>query len=177
MFDNQLIALLISTITAQEMAAGIAGTPIAQAFQSTQEGVSTATTAYIYKVMDHRYGYPQKSDVWMTDKIVHTESQIYETTFQISVLAPQNPASSSELTPSDILNQIAYILQSDSTIAALQAQGVGIERVMDIRNPFFVDDRDRHEASPSFDFVVTHKQIVVTQTPVLQSIEFTILQV
>jgi hypothetical protein len=179
MLDNQLISLVIGTITAQEAAAGIPGTPIAQAFQPTQQGVNTGPTVYLYKVGDRRYGFAGRSDVWnqTSSTMVHTETQQYETTLQFSALATQDPATPTQYTASDLLNLIAYTLQSSATVAALQAQGVGVERITDVRNPYFTDDRDRFEASPSFDVVLTHKQTVTTSTPILQSTEIQIATV
>lgn len=173
MLDNQLISLIISTLVAGEAAAGIPGTPIAQAFQPTMEGTNTVPTAYIYKIGDRRYGFLQRSDQWSSGSgsIVHTEDQKYETTFQLSALATQNPATPTQMTASDLLNLCASILQSDVSIAAFQAAGVGIERITDVRNPYFLDDRQQYEASPSFDFVMVHDQIITTTTPVLQEID------
>lgn len=103
--------------------------------------------------------------------MVHTETQQYESTFQISVLATQNPATPSQYTASDICNLCASILQSSTAIETFEAQGVGIERVTEVRNPYFLDDREQFEASPSFDFTLTHRQIVVSTIPIAQSID------
>jgi hypothetical protein len=179
MLDNQLIALVISTITAQEAAAGIPGTPIAQAFQPTQQGVNTIPTAYIYKIGDRRYGSLRRSDCWNTEtsQMVHTEEQQYETTFQLSTLATQNPATPTQYTASDICNLCAAILQSSVTIQTFEANNVGIERVTDVRNPYFLDDRQRNEACPSFDFVLTHKQIITSTSPIISSTTVDIYEV
>lgn len=179
MKDNQLIALIISTIIAQEEIVGIDGTPIKQAFQPTLQGVNTEPTAYMYKVGDRRYGSPNRADVWDPDLeiMTHVETQQYETTFQISALATQNPNTPSQNTASDLLNLIAYILQSSQTIATLEAQGVGILRVRDVRNPYFMDDRQRNEASPSLDFTLTHKQIILSTVPAITKTEYQILTV
>src|SRR4051794_18389311 len=114
--DNQLFALIISTLVAGEAAAGITGTPIKQAFQPTQQGVNTAPTAYIYKIGDARLGSPAKKDQYNSDtnRMVHTETQQYESTFQINTLASQNPNTPERYTASDILNLISYILQSSA---------------------------------------------------------------
>lgn len=104
-------------------------------------------------------------------------TQQYETTFQIMTLATQNASTPNQQTASDILNAIAYILQSDSTVEILEAQGIGILRVMDVRNAPFVDDRDRFEFGPSFDFTLTHKQVISSTVPILQSEEVNIYSV
>lgn len=171
MFDNQLIALVIATLVSQEQTAGIPGTPVKQAFQPTRQGVNTQPTAYLYKIGDRRYGFTHRSDCWdSTAKLmVHTETQQYETTFQMSALATQNPMTPTQYTASDILNLCAAILQSSATIQTFESRGVGIERVTDVRNPYFLDDREQNEACPSFDFVVTHKQILTATTPIITS--------
>lgn len=179
MLDNALISLIISTIIAGEVTAGIPDTPIAQAFQPTNQGVSTQPTAFIYKIADHRFGFLGRSDVWDANSatMVHVESQKYETTFQISVLSIQNPATPTQMTASDMCNLIAAILQSSVSIQTFQDQGVGIERITDVRNPYFMDDRNRFEASPSFDIVFTHDQIISSTTPIIDQTEFQIATV
>lgn len=108
---------------------------------------------------------------------IYTETQQYETAFQVSALATQDPANTESLTASDIVNLARYVLQSAATITALEAQGVGILRISDVRNPYFTDDRQRYEASPNFDFKLTHKQIVTTVVPVVISSELQVLSV
>lgn len=173
MQDNTLIALVISTLIAGEAAAGIPGTPIAQAFQPTMEGTNSVPTAYLHKIGDRRYGFLARNDVWnqTSSTLVHTEDQKYETTFQLSFLATQNPTTPTQLTASDFLNLCAAILQSDVAIATFQAAGAGIERITDVRNAYFTDDRQQYEALPSFDFIMVHDQIITTTTPVLESVE------
>ena len=75
------------------------------------------------------------------------------------------------------MNLIASILQSSATIAAFEAQGVGIYHIGDVRNPYFTDDKDRFEASPSLDFTLTHKQVVATTTPVVSEYVYQLLEV
>lgn len=179
MQDNALITLIINTLIAGEATAGIPGTPVAQAFQPTNQGVNTKPTAFIYKIGDHRYGFTGRRDYWDkdADREVHVETQQYETTFQLSALATQNPATPDQYTASDILNLCAYILQSSAAIQAFRAQDVGIERVTDVRNPYFMDDSNRYEASPSFDFTCTHKQIIRSTSPVVTKTELVITSV
>lgn len=173
MLDNVLIPLIISTILTGEAIAGISGTPIAQAFQPTQQGVNTAPTAYLYKIGDHPLGMPERADSWdePSGTIIHVETQDYETTFQISALSTQDPLNQTQYTASDILNLIRSILQSSASIAALQAQGVGVLKIEQVRNLPFVDDFDRHEYQPSLDFTVQHKQIIVSTAPIVASVE------
>jgi hypothetical protein len=179
LLDNQLIALVISTLISGEATAGIPGTPVKQAFQPTLQGVNTQPTAYLYKICDRRYGYLMRQNVWDTvnSVMVHTESQQYETIFQISALATQNPNTPNQYTASDICNLCAAILQSDQAIQTFQTNGVGIERITEVRNPYFLDDRQQNEACPSFDVTFCHKQTIVSTTPIIQSTEFQLFTV
>jgi hypothetical protein len=179
MLDNQLIALIIRTLIAGEQIAGIPNTPIKQAFQPTRQGIDTQPTAYLYKIGDRRYGFTRRNDCWNpnANQMVHTETQQYETTFQLSALATQNPRTPNQYTASDILNLCGSILQSAPAIQAFQSQGVGIERVTDVRNPYFLDDREQSEAAPSFDFVLTHKQIIRSGTPIIAATKIQIATV
>lgn len=152
---------------------------VKQAEQPVQQGTPTGPTIFMTLVDQHRYGTPQRTDEWdeQAEVMRHTESQWYESHFQLNALSTQNPKDAAQLTAGDLLNYAAYILQSDAGRQALREDGLGIERVTDVRNPKFQDDRDRFEASPSFDFVLTHKQIVVSEVPVLQSTELRITRV
>lgn len=111
------------------------------------------------------------------EQMVHIEIQQYETSFQLSCLARQDPADADAITASDYLNLARYIIQSAPTIQTLQNAGVGVYKITPVRNPFFHDDRDQWEANPNFDFVLTHKQSIVSQTPILQSETFEIYRI
>jgi hypothetical protein len=179
MLDNPLFTLLIQILIAGEATAGISGTPIAQSFQPQQQGVNSEPTVYLHKLFDKRYGSVFREDVWdaNTSTMVHTESQQYETTFQLSALSTQNPATPAQYTASDLCNLCASILQSSVALATLKANQIGIERITDVRNPYFSDDRGQNEASPSFDFVITHKQIITSSVPIINATTFNVYEV
>lgn len=178
MTDNELIALLIGILrdafTAQSL-----DVKVRQANQPRQQGTPTQRTVLLNKIHNKRFGYLSRNDEYIEiDQVMrHTEKQWFETTFQITTLAIQNPTTIDEPTASDLANNVAQILQTDKTLAILRAANVGIYRIMDVRNPYFLDDKERFEASPSFDFITTHEQIYISETPVLQSTEFQIIEV
>jgi hypothetical protein len=171
--------------------------PVLQAYQPTMQGVNTAPALYIHKIGDRRVGSPRRNSKWVTtysqlatesgigiaadgtqqSSMVHTETQRYETTFQLSALATQDPSTPMQLTASDLVNFAAAVVQSDAFIEAIEAQGVGVLKIFDIRNPYFTDDRGQFEASPSFDFVLCHNQTLISQVPVLISETFKIYPV
>jgi hypothetical protein len=177
--DNELIQLFLPIINAGLIADGYTGVSVIQSNQPTQQGLNTNPTVYFYKVNNKRYGFLGRYDKWDTvnSVMVHTEDQYYETTFQVSALVLQNVYNTNSYTASDLVNDVASIIQSDNTLNILNNAGVGILRVTDIANPYFVDDRDQFEASPSFDFTLTYRQTRVTTDPVVQSVKLNINRV
>lgn len=201
MRDNQLIALLISQLNAGFSALGLT-VSVKQSYQPTRQGANVGPTVYISKLYDERMGTVGVSETWIGANLAtedgdaittedgtgvgveygagfmqHTETQQYVTYFQASALAMQDPSDVNSLTASDITNYAASIAQSMAFIAALEAQGVGVLKIGQVRNPYFDDDRQRFEASPSFDFGLTHKQIIISTVPVISTTEYQILTV
>lgn len=173
MTDNQLFTLVRSMLLAQMPARGLAGWEVARSFQPEQQGANTGPTVYLAKIGgDRRVGSPQKLSKW--DEVAHVvntaESQQYESTFQASIDMDEstNPAT---LTPSDAANIVTDIMQSDEGLAALRAGSVGILRIGDVRNPYNVDDRNRFDANPSFDFVLTYRRGFQQTTPHAVTVE------
>jgi len=165
--DNTLIQLFLPVIQAGLVADGFTTTVVKQSNQPTQQGIPTAPMVFFTKIYNRRYGFLGREDVWDsgTSSFIHSESQYYETAFQVSALVLQNPSDLTIPTASDLVNEVACLMQSDATRAILNAQGVGILRITDVTNPYFVDDRDNFEASPSFDFVLTYLNVRTSTTP------------
>lgn len=174
MNDKQLAALFMAQLLpAIQSAPGLSGVKLARSFQPRQQGASSAPYVYFFKVGDHRHGSPQRKDVFdaSTSTFTHTEIQQYESTYQFSAWVPQDPKDVTGLTESDILNTVSGIIQSDSILAAFRSQEVGILRVLDVRNPYIVDDHDQFEAVPSFDVILTHKRVSVSTIPAVVTYE------
>lgn len=185
MRDLELFILLKATIEAAEPDFGIplvnsaASVPVLQSFQPTQQGVPTGPCIFMDLIGTQHVGQPYRADYLDEDVdpavFVHEETQQLVSRFQISALATQDPRSLTQYTAEDLVNLVAMILKNSQTIAALEEVGCGITIGKDVRNPKFLDDRDRFEASPSFDFNISHKLIVRREQPVLQSQELQII--
>ena len=173
MQDNALIDLLASRLEAATLAAGwldVNGQPygVSQKEQPTQQGIPVVPQVFFEKLFDHAYGFPALS--YSVDNsnpnapvMTETETRQIETTFQISALVPQDPTDLSIPTASDVVNAMHMFLSSRATIRLWQPQGVSILRVTaPIQNTYFEDDRHRNAASPSFDIVLTHSQVINT---------------
>lgn len=180
MRDNLLFKWTIEALRAGLDANGFTDVKIKQNFQPRNTPPQTGSILYIHKIGDHRYGFPKREDYYDAEEGVdiHTETQIYETMFQVSCLSIQDPDLGVEQnTASDIVNMAAHILQSDVTVEFLLSKELSIYRVTNIRNPYFMDDKNRFEASPSFDFTLQHEQVIISTTPAVEDIEFNIERV
>ena len=173
MTDNGLIELFLPIIQNGLLADGFTGVTVKQANQPTQQGIPVTPTVYFYKIGNKRYGFLGRWDKWdsVQQKMVHTEAQYYETTFQISALVLQYPVTPGQYTASDLVNEVASVMQSDNTRTILNNSNVGILRVQNISNPYFVDDRDQFEASPSFDFTLLYQNFRVSNNPMIKSFD------
>ena len=176
--DNTLIQLFLPIIQNGLIADGYTNVVVQQANQPTQQGIPTAPTVYFYKVGNRRYGFLGRQDVWSSESntMVHNERQYYETTFRIQALVLQN-VKAPNYTASDLANEVACILQSDNTRTILNNSGVGVLRITDIRNPYFVDDRDNFEALPSFDFTLVYLNDRLSTSPIFDDFVYGIYPV
>lgn len=159
MLDNALIRLLISIISSGLILRGINSAQILQSYQPTQQGIIETPVVLISKLDDVPRIWPKRTDLWDPIGLVesHSELQIYETHFQIGTLYPQDPAVDS-MTASDLANTVRQIVQSEDCITTLLQNDVQVIRITPVRNPYFKDDRDLFEMSPSFDMALNHKQ-------------------
>ena len=180
MNDKQLAALFMAQLLpAMQATSGLSGVKLARSFQSRQQGANSSPYVYFVKVGDHRHGSPARKDVFdaQANAFTHTEIQQYESTYQFSAWVPQDPKDVTGLTESDILNVVSGIMQSDALLAAFRAQGVGILRVTDVRNPYIVDDHGQFEAVPSFDVTLTYKRTSVSTIPAVAAYDLNLSRV
>lgn len=171
MNDNQLFALVLATINAGLAARGQGAIKVKRKYQRKQRGPNSADSVYLFKVGDRRIGSPKRDDVWNGTDFTHTETQVYETTFQVSAQVLENPADVNQLTASDLVSIVADIMQGDMGQAALRVSRVSVLRVSEIRNPYVVDDHSQFEAEPSFDFVLTYDRSNVSNVPVVTTVD------
>ncbi len=166
MNDNQIIALIITVLRAGLTSIGITNVLIKQQFQPRQSAIETSPTLYLSKITAPRYGYPSRKDVYnsTTRQFDHSETVWRTPTWQVSGYALQDPTNIDSLTASDMTERAADVMQTSATRLLLLAQGVGIIRITDVRENYFLDERQRYEQNPSFDFVLSYQ--VTTNTTV-----------
>jgi len=168
MNDNSIIKVLRDVLLAGLAANGQASVAVQQAYQPTQQGANTDPSVYFFKVGDNRYGFVERKYSYGTLNSTLTESQLYISTFQIEAWVRQVPTAIvdySLLTASDLVNLCARILLTQAAVDTFSANNIGLLRINDVRNPFFIDDRGQYEASPSFDVQLTYKTDMVSLVP------------
>jgi hypothetical protein len=174
MNDLALFALVKAVIETGLAANDLSDVAVAQSYQPTQQGANYERTVYLHKISDNRYGFPLRKDEWVVDKMVHTETVIMETTFQVAARVLADPSDITALTASDLTNFVGQIIQSDVALATFKAQNVGIYRVTALRQIYLENDYQRNEVEPSFDFTLTHQRSLISESPILQSVDFEI---
>ena len=181
--ENQIFGAVIATLQAGFKTRGFtvgrnAGNVyVSQWYQPRVVGAPPAGVLCVLlsNVGNHRYGFLGRQDVWdqVAGQETHTERQAMQKTIQVTgqfkPLAPPNPLP--DYDASDVTKLAATILASDAGRAQLKAAGFGIERITDIRQPYFKDESDQFEQVPSFDFTLDYTAIETTTTPVVTSTE------
>ncbi len=166
MTDLQLIEVLASALEAASANAGW-NYGVVQKDEPTTQGTPTAPTIFFEKLFDVPYGWAMTTDVPNVEAMTfaETDTQLYETHFQVSALVIQDPNNLALPTASDVCNYMKQYLAARSIVATFFAQGVGVLKVSEVRNPYFTDDRNMYEANPSFDIVFTHSRSITITIP------------
>lgn len=173
MNDNTLTALIRQSLLTVMTGQSIASFPVVGAFQPDSQG-RVPDGIYLHPTGDTRYGWQARYDEFDPDSgdQTHVEEQWHESTYQVQGFARQNPANLALPTAKDLTDTVAMLMQSQPFRQLLRAQGVGIQRITQVRAPFFVNDQDNFEMNPSFDITFTHKRIITQVTPSITDLEF-----
>lgn len=175
MLDNDIWKALIPIIKAGFVGQDQPDVAVKQNYQPERTGADSGPTLYLVKLFDRRLGSPQRSTAPDPDAplgVIRREVQWYESTFQATGIFKQTAEDTDGLTASDVANLGAAIMQMEATMDALRAAGLAVLRVTTVRNPQFVNGGDEFEASPSFDFILTHEQITLSKTAAAASTDF-----
>lgn len=179
--NDKPLFTLIRSVLAPALAAipEYATVQVVRRNQPRQQGRTDGPTVYLSKVSDRRFGSPKRRDRYntLTQNFDHAEEQVYETRIQFSVWAKEAPQNVTGVTASDILSAVAAIMQSDKSLDAFRAQGVGVQRIIEMPNPYFLDDQDQFMADPSLDVILTHTRSLVATIPAVDTYEARISRV
>lgn len=179
MTDNELGILLRAQLLAGLTRQNQSSLPVIGAYQPTTEGRESQAAIYFYPLADVRYGWQgRRREVDLqAGTITTTEQQLIESSFQVYALAPQDPTNLSLPTAKDLVNLAALICNSYPFVVGMRAGGAGIQRITQVRSPYFVNDRGQFEASPSFDITISHQRQIQEVTPVTEEVTHSIYRV
>lgn len=171
MNDNQLGIEIRKVLVSGLTEIGLTGVEVTAGYQPTTQGEDADPTIYFFKVGDSNTGWQYRKTVELPDdKVGVKESRNVATTWQFYALSIPDPSNLSKPTASDLLNAAAMILQSASAIKTLQGKGIGVQVVGELRNPYFTNASDQFEASPSFDFTVSHRRSIIKNATAIEEI-------
>lgn len=187
MIDSELFTAVRAYLVPIMDAAPFAGDfVIVQKQQPQAQGIDNGYMVTMEKIADKRYGYPRMADIWNTELEIlqHVYKQLIETTIQISAIAPRitngitgTVSGALVATSSDVLQYVADALQNGNSVDYFRDLGAGILRVTDVRNGYFISDEERNTANVSFDLVVLHERVTITQQAEVATFEFNIRRV
>lgn len=171
MLDNAFIILFRPLLLAGLTARGLTTVQVKQNYQPTQQGRADGPAIYFNKIFDHRYGSPRVEETWnaTTGLKSRTTTQVVLSTWQFGAITNQDPSNDTELTAEDILKYAASAMQDEDFQAGLVAQGVNISRISDIRIVRVKNDRDQFESNPTFDAIINHTDVFVSNVPIVSN--------
>ena len=156
---------------------GVTDIPVKQGYQPTTQG-RLDKCIYFWALPDIPEGWQyRKHKADDAGQISTTETQIIATSYQMGALIPDDPSDADQKTAKDITVLARMVVQSQPFVIAMTKAGVGVRRPSEVRNPQFVNDQDQYEYQPSFDFTVTHKQVIIQLTNSIERVEVNIHRV
>lgn len=160
MNEKALRILIVRELTLGLQRAGIA-LPVIAGNQPTTQGREDAGI-YFFPISDAAIGWQGRSYATNTLPLMPmTDTQTVETAFQVEALVPDEPNDLNQVTALDALHVARMVIGSLPFVEAVRADGVGVQRATNVRIPYFTNDRDQFEMSPSFDFTVSHKRAII----------------
>jgi hypothetical protein len=176
MRDNELFTAIRSAVAPIMSARGL---PVAvqQAYQPTAQGAPAWYSLTFHVVSERRYGFEGFIDVWNaeTEQFDQLQKQQVETIIQVGAMGPQSPPVTVSL--ADYVRAAASAIQSDAARMELRSAGIGIGRAQNVRITYVIDEKNLHDASPSFDIPVFHFDTVLNQVPAVTAREVLIHRV
>lgn len=177
MTDGELMTLVIATLTAGIDAnyAPLKPVTIKQAYQPRTTGAPSGTSILLTIGTQRRFGSIRHHNEWIEPVgptpgyNKRTETQVWEASFQCNaqVLPPPQPKPLQAFSAGDLASAASWILQGIDGRALLRAGGCGIYRITDIRSPYFKNEQNQFQASPSFDFVLNYEETRTFTSPIL----------
>ena len=178
MLESSLAALIKTTLDDGLAVRSLPAT-VKQGNQPRQVGTLSTPEVTFFHISTVPVGWPERKDEWdqENERLIHKEIQNLESRWQMGAVIPQVVTDSTLPTAADYLRVCVAIFQSNATLKTLVAQDVGIQHISLVRSVWYVDDKGQNAESPSFDVILAHQDIFITETPVITAFKLQILEV
>lgn len=162
--DKEILVLMIALLKEGILHFGW-DYPVVQKQQPTQQGLPFGDldnpndgAVFIERLDDDNYLFKELKQTHNPSDhtFSETESQIAETTFQMSAIVPQNPSDTTRPTAADVAKALRMWMTSRYVMRKLTAQKFNILPPRALKNAWFVDDTGRNQAHAHFDYVLTY---------------------
>lgn len=168
--ENDIWADMVTLLNDALTAKSITGMTVMRSFQPID--VTGKNLVLINKISSKRYGWRGRHDKVINNTMKHIEKYFQEMRFQVSVLKAINLADINETTAEDIANMLIDYLLSDKGLKKLRSKGYMPIRIVDVRNPTFVNQTDNYQFNPNFDIICTIQQEIVEGQDVIDAYDF-----
>lgn len=179
--DNEIWQIIFSTINSQIGVApySIGGVYVQQGYQQDRQGMPNGFIVALHSIDSRRYGFPEDEQYWDADLLEYRQRQTYwlERTYQVNAWRNYPDETDTGRTAFDILDAVASILQTAATLEIFAQNNIGVLRIQPLRVGYIVDDQDRYEQVPSFDFTLTYQQVILSDATAIDKIETQIYEV
>ncbi len=178
MNDKQVLVILIGIIRAALNNQGITDIDILRGFQTRQQGVPERGVIYIHKISTQRYGHPEEVNAYNSgNDNIDQSSRFWKTPAWQFSIRKQESTDVDAMTAGDLADIVSDIMQLPSTRDALLLSGIGLERVLQIRNMYEVNEKDRNEHIPNFDVTLSYNRVYESTVIAVDDIEHNISRV
>ncbi len=170
MNELKLFALIRRVLLEGFAAQGFSDVKVKRNYQSVKTSAPAACTIVMHRIDSARIGWQSRNFRLKDDAATDTAYEHHAITFQFNALIPAiEPEEETEdtLTPSDLLEMAAMILQSRQMLEACKAAGVGVQPIGGIRSTWQQDENDNWEHAPSFDMIMLVKKALITSVGVV----------
>ena len=175
MLERDLSVKLVSVLNTGLAARGITA-PVRRAFQPRQSGTPDAAFISFYHVSTVNIGWAESSDVYdAVAGMQNVQTQRKESRYTIGGLAPV--LSSSDMTTADYVGIAASILQNKAAIELFAQSNIGVQHITTINSVYFEDEKGQNEENPSFDVILSHKDVFVSGAGLITGFTETIKRV
>lgn len=172
MTNNEIAAFFRAQMLAMLAEQNHPEVAVTSSFQPNNQGRLDGPVLYFVEIGDVPHGAQRNSTQTIGLETTVTSSQRMRISYQVQGFAPANITDLSVLRAADVVKLALMLMASPPFIAALKANGMGIEKIPSTKPNFVVNDRAQFEAGPTFDFTLSYQRSIIQKSAIIQSAEF-----